>query len=66
MYRCRFCDDWAIGKFFLDEGCFVYPNDREQNLCWHHARESTPLNNFKLLEDYTLEGGMRVKDLMEM
>jgi hypothetical protein len=64
MPVCRFCADPAIGRFDLDSGCVVYPDDREQNLCWHHARKATPLGSFELIEDYTLPGGMRVVDLL--
>jgi hypothetical protein len=31
----------------------VYPDDREQDLCWHHARRATPLGSFELVENYT-------------
>jgi len=66
MPRCRFEDDEAIARFRLDRGCVVYPDDREQDLCWHHAREATPLGSMEMIEDYTLPGGLRAADLLRM
>ena len=64
MASCRFGDGEAIGRFRLDQGCLVYPDDREQDLCWYHARESTPLGSFEILADYTLPGGLRLADAL--
>lgn len=64
MPMCRFSDGEAIARFWLDSGCVVYPDDREQDLCWHHARKSTPLGSFELMVDYTLPGGLRAVDLL--
>lgn len=65
MPRCRFDDDEAIARFHLDQGCVAYPEDREQDLCWHHARRATPLGSFELIEDYTLPGGLRALELLQ-
>lgn len=61
---CRFCSEPAIACFVLEAGCVVYPDDRQQDLCWHHAREATPLGGMELVEDYTLPGGLRAQDLL--
>lgn len=64
MPLCRFGDGPAIGRFRLDAGCVVFPDDREQDLCWWHAREATPLGSFELVADYTLPPGPRAVDLL--
>ena len=65
MPKCRFCNDEAIGEFFLSGGCLVYPNDRYQNLCWHHVLRATNLGGFELVKDYTLPGGLRLTDIIK-
>ena len=62
--QCRFGDGLAIGRFRLDDGCVAFPNDRVQDLCWHHARRTSPLGSFELVEDYTLPGSSRVPELL--
>ena len=62
---CRFGDGPAIARFRLSAGCVAYPEDREQDLCWHHARRASPLGSYELIEDYTLLGGLRVQDLLK-
>ena len=51
--RCRFCDDEAVAIFVLNEGCFVFPNDREQALCMHHVLKATPIGSIELAKDLT-------------
>ena len=46
---CRFGDGPAVAEFELDRGCLVYPADRRQFLCEHHARRATPLGSMRLL-----------------
>src|SRR5438132_14028642 len=41
--KCRMCDSLAIGRFSLDRGCVVYPDDKVQNLCPQHVIDATPL-----------------------
>jgi hypothetical protein len=65
MPHCRFGDGEAIGRFALSDGCVAFPEDREQDLCWHHARRATPLGSFELIADYTLPGGMRAAELLD-
>ena len=48
--KCRFCAGEAIARWGLDEGCFVYPNDREQDLCPQHYVKATPRNRMWLIQ----------------
>ena len=66
MPLCRFGDDEAIGRFSLSQGCIVYPDDREQDLCSHHALRATPLGTFRLIADYTMPGGLRVEQIFDL
>jgi hypothetical protein len=56
MTKCRQCDDAAVARFGLSRGCVVYPNDRRQALCAHHAFRATPLGSLDLIEDFTVNG----------
>jgi hypothetical protein len=51
--RCRFCSSPAVARFRLSDGCAVYPDDRGQDLCEHHARKASPRGGLVLAEDYT-------------
>lgn len=62
--RCRFCGRPAIARFYLSRGCVCYPDDREQDLCLHHAVRATPIGSFELIWDYTLPPGPRASDLL--
>jgi hypothetical protein len=42
----------AVARFALDEGCLAKPDDRQQDLCLHHAMRSTPCGTIELLEVY--------------
>lgn len=66
MPQCRFGDGEAVGRFRLSEGYVAYPDDREQDLCWHHSKRVTPLGTFEVIEDYTLPGSLRLLDLLAM
>lgn len=37
MGDCLFGCDGAVGIFYLDEGCVVFPSVQTQILCWQHA-----------------------------
>lgn len=52
---CRFGDGPAVGLFRLPGGCVVFPGDREQALCAHHALKATPLAGIMLVEDWTVD-----------
>jgi len=52
--RCRFCKDEAIARAGFSDGCFCYPNDREQDLCLHHYMRATPLGDMSMIEDYSI------------
>ena len=51
--QCRFGDGPAVGLFELPRGCIVYPDDREQLLCFYHAMRATPLGDIRLILDFT-------------
>lgn len=51
--QCRFEDGEPVGLFELDAGCLVYPNDREQLLCLHHAMKASPRGRMALVLDLT-------------
>jgi hypothetical protein len=55
---CRQCGDPAAAVFALPQGCVVYPDDREQALCVHHALRATPLGDegMTLVRDLSLNG----------
>lgn len=46
-------DGEAIGLFYLSQGCAVFPNERWQNLCLHHAMKATPIDGIELADDYS-------------
>jgi hypothetical protein len=51
---CRFCGEGssAVGKYAMPEGCFCYPNDREQALCAQHVIRATPIGAMELVVIY--------------
>jgi hypothetical protein len=51
--RCRLCDSAAVARFRLPGGCWVYPEDREQDLCCQHIVKATPPAGMELVADYT-------------
>jgi hypothetical protein len=65
MPQCRFGDREALGRFRLPAGCIAFPEDRVQDLCWHHIHRATPLGGMELVEDYTLPGGARLAEVLE-
>lgn len=54
LKRCRFCSTEPIARAAFDQGCFCYPDDREQDLCLHHYMRATPLGTMTLVADYTV------------
>lgn len=50
---CRQCGERAVAVFAMSEGCVVYPDDREQALCWQHAHKAAPLGSMELTRDLT-------------
>lgn len=54
--QCRFGDGPAVGIFDLPGGCAVYPADRQQALCPHHAFKASPGAGIYLVEDLTVDG----------
>ena len=52
--RCRFCDDPPVAIFDLPGGCTVYPDDREQALCMHHANKANDRAGMSILIDLTV------------
>ena len=43
----------AVGKYKTPEGCFCFPNDREQNLCGQHVyKDGTIGDNVELILVY--------------
>jgi hypothetical protein len=53
MLKCHFCTQEAVGRFTLSDGCVAFPNDKEQDLCFHHAMKATPLGTIDLIQDYS-------------
>lgn len=54
---CRFGDrDPAIARFKFSEGCACFPDDREQDLCIHHAYKSEPLGTMEPVLIYDPSG----------
>lgn len=47
------CGGEAIARFALSAGCVARRDDREQDLCYHHAMRSEPLGAMTLLLDYS-------------
>ena len=37
LVPCRFGCEYAIARFALPNGCFCYPDEREQDLCAQHV-----------------------------
>ena len=37
----------------MDQGCFCFPDDREQSLCLHHVMRATPIDSMTLKIDFT-------------
>lgn len=56
--QCRFGDGPAVARFKLSRGCVAHPEDREQDLCTHHAIRARALGSFELIADYTLGQGV--------
>jgi hypothetical protein len=52
MKRCRFCDQKAITKYELSDGCICFPEDKEQYLCLQHESRAIPLGDMILLEEF--------------
>ena len=52
--QCSFCNDPAVGIWYLDEGCIGFVTKR-QALCLQHLRSVEPLNNIELIEDLTMD-----------
>jgi hypothetical protein len=61
--QCSFGDGEVICRVALPRGCIARPDDREQELCWHHLLKSQPIGGIALVEYYTLPGGDRAADL---
>jgi hypothetical protein len=48
--KCRQGDrDPVVGIVALDQGCLVFPDDREQALCLHHIMRITPRGSVDLI-----------------
>lgn len=62
MSLCRFCDDPAVVKVALSDGCFCFPADREQLLCAQHYVGATPLGSMEITEDYTVGEVFRARE----
>ena len=45
---CRFCSAAAVAVFTLSDGCFCFPDDREQALCLQHIVKATPSGTMDL------------------
>jgi hypothetical protein len=52
LVPCRFCGTPSVGIYHLDEGCFCYPDDREQALCSQHVLRATPLGEMILIKAF--------------
>lgn len=59
MIQCRHgCKDEAVVRVFLSKGCIVFPDDKEQDLCWHHfsrLEDQGALGAYSIVKDYTLD-----------
>lgn len=55
MPPCRFCNDPAVARFDVDEGCACFPDDRVQELCPQHIVQANPTCGMELTAVYTLE-----------
>ena len=55
MSKCHFCNSGAVAGFFMPEGCWCYPKDREQVLCMQHVIKATPLGGMELIGDFTVD-----------
>ena len=44
------CGDRGIIRVVLSEGCFAYPDDREQSLCYQHIYSLRPLGTMKIID----------------
>lgn len=53
VWYCRFCGDRAVGIYSVPEGCFCYPDDREQALCPQHVIGATPIGGMEIIQDLT-------------
>jgi hypothetical protein len=42
--RCIFGCKNAIGLYFLPAGCFCFPDDQFQCLCWQHLAKATAID----------------------
>lgn len=51
--QCRFGDGEAIALFHMVDGCMCFPDEREQDLCLHHAYRATPLGRMVMIRDYS-------------
>lgn len=49
---CRFCKELSIVRVAIPQGCFCYPDDREQDLCDHHVQRATPLGEMTVIHWY--------------
>lgn len=53
---CRFCKATPVALFSLPQGCFCFPDDREQALCPQHVVNAEPIGEMTLKQILDEEG----------
>lgn len=52
---CRFCSSPAVASYWMDRGCYCYPEDRIQDLCFQHIVNARPLGSMDVLQIFSQE-----------
>lgn len=67
MPSCRFGDSYpAVLRIRLSAGCIGYPDDREQDVCLHHAMRVTPIGWVQGIHAYPAAEPWEVYPLSEI
>lgn len=59
------CNDSALARCRLSEGCVARSEDREQDLCLLHICRATLLGTFEMIADYTVRPGPTAREVLD-